>query len=399
MLQSEASATERIALALSGGGSRAIAFHLGCMRALHTQGILERVRVISAVSGGSVLAAIYCSHEGSFPDFEERVREILARGLVKTTLRSVFTSLEGAKALGCFLLLAPVELARLALGLGVRLIPHSALKEACAERLREPPIRRCASRTTIFRQGLSAEVFAGRTLSDLSKDRPKLIIVACELRTKSAFYFSRDGVGSWRIGQTNPGDIELAFAVAASAAYPVFLPALDTSLPFQRKGTSRRHRIILTDGGVYDNLGLAPLWPDRDPEISLHVDRCDTIIASRAGYSIEAGAAPSFWPSRMIAATECIHARAQNLAMNRLFDLKNAGLLSGFILPYLAQDDAKLACPPADLVPRDATAAYPTNFAAMPSEWIERLSRRGEQLTLALLKEHLPAMCRPSALA
>jgi NTE family protein len=52
----------------------------------------------------------------------------------------------------------------------------------------------------------------------------------------------------------------------------------------------------------------------------------------------------------MIAAIESIHARAQNFAMKRLFDLKNAGLLKGILIPYLGQDDAKLAYPPPDLV-------------------------------------------------
>jgi predicted acylesterase/phospholipase RssA len=46
---------ESLAVALSGGGSRAMAFHLGCLRALHQAGLLERVTIISSVSGGSVL--------------------------------------------------------------------------------------------------------------------------------------------------------------------------------------------------------------------------------------------------------------------------------------------------------------------------------------------------------
>ena len=41
-----------IGLALSGGGSRAAAFHLGCLRALHDRDLLRRVRVISVISGG-----------------------------------------------------------------------------------------------------------------------------------------------------------------------------------------------------------------------------------------------------------------------------------------------------------------------------------------------------------
>jgi NTE family protein len=38
------------------------------------------------------------------------------------------------------------------------------------------------------------------------------------------------------------------------------------------------------------------------------------------------------------------------------------------------------------------TYGYPTNFSAMTRDWIDRLSLRGEQVTSALLKEHLPEL-------
>ena len=48
---------DRIGLALSGGGSRAIAFHLGCLRALKKSGILDRVEVISTDAEGRMVLA------------------------------------------------------------------------------------------------------------------------------------------------------------------------------------------------------------------------------------------------------------------------------------------------------------------------------------------------------
>lgn len=125
-------------------------------------------------------------------------------------------------------------------------------------------MRRWASRATILRRVFS-EMFGGDTLPNLRTDRPKLIIVACELQGKSAFYFAREGVGSWRLGQADPTNVEIAQAVMASDAYPAMLPALDEYMTFVKSGVKSRNRVILTDGGVYDNLGLAPLWPDRDP--------------------------------------------------------------------------------------------------------------------------------------
>ena len=49
----------RIGLCLSGGGFRASFFHLGTIRYLEEAGIMEKVEVISTVSGGSIIGAYY----------------------------------------------------------------------------------------------------------------------------------------------------------------------------------------------------------------------------------------------------------------------------------------------------------------------------------------------------
>ena len=108
-----------IGLALSGGGSRAIAFHLGCLRELNASGILTRVKVVSTVSGGSVIGALYAANDGPFPDFEQEVNRVLRRGLVRPAIRSAFYSLEGARAAMCLALLAPVGL-----GIATGLVPN-----------------------------------------------------------------------------------------------------------------------------------------------------------------------------------------------------------------------------------------------------------------------------------
>ena len=154
--------------------------------------------------------------------------------------------------------------------------------------------------------------------------------------------------------------------MSASAAYQLRLPALDGVLPFNTKdGTRREERLILTDGGTYDNLGLAPLWPDRDPEISLNVTKVDTIICCRAGYGPRFDAPTQFFLARMKSVFSCIFDRTQNAATKRLFDLLKAGELKGVIMPYLGQNDARLACPPDDLVTREDAFAYPTDFSAL----------------------------------
>jgi NTE family protein len=53
---------EKLGLALSGGGFRAAFFHLGVLAQMAQQGLLRHVEVISTVSGGSIIGALYYLH-------------------------------------------------------------------------------------------------------------------------------------------------------------------------------------------------------------------------------------------------------------------------------------------------------------------------------------------------
>src|SRR5258706_5201053 len=78
---------ERLGLALSGGGFRGAAFHLGVLRGLRAAGLLDRVEVVSAVAGGALLAAAWVATErDDFDAFEARTRAFLARDLKRRVL-------------------------------------------------------------------------------------------------------------------------------------------------------------------------------------------------------------------------------------------------------------------------------------------------------------------------
>lgn len=49
----------KLGLALSGGGFRAAFFHIGVLARLAELGMLRHLKVISPVSGGSILGALY----------------------------------------------------------------------------------------------------------------------------------------------------------------------------------------------------------------------------------------------------------------------------------------------------------------------------------------------------
>ena len=384
----------RIGLALSGGGSRAIAFHLGCLRALNELGILSRVQVLSTVSGGSVIGALYAATDEPFEEFERKVRVLLSRGFACRVIRLSLTSLEGLKAILCWAIVVPINVFIFILT-GVAWVATFFISLCRREHIHlrnlHAPVRRFASCTTIFRRVLDEDVFAGLRLRELPIGMPRLIINATELRTGAAFYFGSEESGCWRYGKLAENDISLAHAVAASAAYPLLLPALDEKFTFEgRDGTEHLERVTLTDGGIYDNLGLAPLWPGRDSEVSINVQDIDTIICCRAGYGLRQDPPTQFFVARLKGAFAAVHDRAQNAAMTRLFELKEAGKIRAFVLPYLGQNDDRLAFPPPKLVTRAETEGYPTDFSAMEDHWVDRLSSRGEQLTSALVAEHAP---------
>lgn len=68
-----------IALALSGGGYRAAAFHLGTLRTLQKVGLLEDVDVLSTVSGGTIVGASYALSRTRHEDFERFYDDFLTR--------------------------------------------------------------------------------------------------------------------------------------------------------------------------------------------------------------------------------------------------------------------------------------------------------------------------------
>ena len=72
----------RFGLALSGGGFRAVLYHLGLVRFLRDAGILSRVTHISSVSGGSIIAAHlvlnWDRYNGSPNEFDAAASELVS---------------------------------------------------------------------------------------------------------------------------------------------------------------------------------------------------------------------------------------------------------------------------------------------------------------------------------
>ncbi|MEM9356267.1 MAG: patatin-like phospholipase family protein [Pseudomonadota bacterium] len=384
----------KIGLALSGGGSRAMAFHLGCMRALHQRGVLDKIAILSSVSGGSVIAALYSYWDDPFDEFEARVRSQLRRGYVGGIARQTLFSSETPKILMTQLTAGLAAFAGATVGLLLKastiLGVSNVLAEQFAMKVHAPLLRR-ASRSTAFERHLKNSVFGDRTVDEVKRKNLNVIINATELRTGTAFRFGSTASGCWRYGSLVGKSPHVSKAVAASAAYPALLPSFHEDMTFDKGGVLKEAQVVLTDGGVYDNLGITPILPGRSPEFTSHASGVDFIICCDASSGLPSGTSkPYGWISRMLGVVNTIHRRTHVLSYSLLHHLSESEAISGFLLPYLGQQDSKLPVRPPNLVPREEVADYPTDFNPMKTSMIELLSLRGEQLTHALIDAYHP---------
>jgi NTE family protein len=344
----------RIGVAISGGGFRATAFGLGCLRALHDTGVLPGVSVISGISGGSLLAALYAYGSDDFADFDHTTTGLLRSGLQGALIRRALT---------------PPAAARNLLAAGRVILPRWPGGQA---RLRT------ANRTDALRDEV--------THRDLVT-----VITATDLRTGNAVRFgSRNSSCSAYGIITEP--VIVAEAVAASAAFPLLLPAMERTYTFTRPGAAApsQHVLLLTDGGIYDNLGLSVLEPGRSADYTAHVYDVDYIIACDAGRGRLLPVAGHFAGTRLRRSFDIVHRRAQDAARAGLHAATATGQLQGVVHAYLGMSDQRVPIPIADLVPVAAVRHYPTDFKAVTAADMQLITTRGEQLTRVLLAHYCP---------
>jgi NTE family protein len=182
--------------------------------------------------------------------------------------------------------------------------------------------------------------------------------------------------------------VHIATAVAASVAFPLFPPAMRRTFTFERDCRRTRETVVMSDGGVYDNLGLSVLEPGRSPMFTPHVYDVRYLISCDAGRGELRLRSPRLLIGRLWRSFDVVHRRAQDAGRARLHEWLAAGRIDGFVMAYLGMRDERLSVPISDLVPRESVAGYGTNFSAMEAADLERLSTRGEQLLRSLLPIH-----------
>ena len=360
---------EGIALCLSGGGYRAMVFHLGALWRLNELGYLPRLNRVSSVSGGSITAGLLGLRwralqfaNGSATNFVGQIAEPIRR------------------------------MARTSIDVKEGIIGMLSPFETIADRIEKA-----------YRKHL----FGDATLQDLPEERagvaPRFVLNASNLQSGALWRFSRPFIWDYRVGKIENPTVHLATAVAASAAFPPFLSPVRLKLnerdfvagsgtDLQRPPFTRE--AFLTDGGVYDNLGLETAWK-----------RYKTVLVSDAGARVTVDESPKTdWVNQLL--------RVTNLLDNQVRARRRIQVINSYTAPATSPekrsgaywsastDIASYKLSTALPCPYEKTrqlAAEPTRLAAMAPIVLDRLINWGYAVCDAAIRTHVaPGAPRPS---
>lgn len=346
------SPTTGLALCLSGGGYRAMLFHVGVLWRLNEAGLLPKLDRVSSVSGGSITAGALGLgwHELDFD--ADGVAQSFGAVLVDPIRRMAGVGVDVASVLS---------------GLG---LPFTSISDRVAKAYRK-------------------HLFGKATLQDLP-DAPRFVLNATNLESGVLMRFSKAYLADYRVGQILNPDLPLAVAVAASSAFPpvlspctidlehetwVTLPGNDLTTP------EFRGQIRLSDGGVYDNLGLQPAW-----------NQFQTLLVADAGGHLGPDASPATdWARHSARVLHVIDNQVRSLRKRQVIEAFKTASRSGCYIGIRSHvADYHLAkAMPADPEVTMELAATPTRLDDLPSSRQEMLINWGYVITDTGIRAHV----------
>ncbi len=342
---------EGTALCLSGGGYRAMVFHIGVLWRLYEAGLLRDLARISSVSGGSITAAVLGLKWDKLSFDAGDIQTDFVAHVVKP-LRALASETIDADAI----------------------IFGSLLPGRISDRIA---------------RAYEDILFNGATLQDLP-DQPRFVINATNVQSGALWRFSKPYMRDYRVGKVASPTLSLSRAVAASSAFPPVLSPVELRLDPDMFVPGSGHdlqrppftsRVILSDGGVYDNLGLETAWK-----------RYQTILVSDAGGQMQPEEEPKTdWARHSY--------RIFNLIDNQVRALRKRQTISSFIsgarsgaywgirtnIEDYELDDA-LNCPFENTL---ALAETPTRLKRMDDGLQDRLINWGYAVCDTALRRHV----------
>src|SRR5690349_19867732 len=336
-----------IGLAVSGGGYRAMLFHLGAFLRLFEVGLLKQLVRISSVSGGSITSAkigLEWDRLATRDDF---------MGLIVGPVRELAgKTIDAPSIVGGILLPGTV---------GDRVAGY-------------------------YREYL----YGDATLQNLPDDI-RFVINATNVETGSLWRFSKPYMRDWQVGRVDNPTVSLADAVTASSAFPPVLSpfvlevaAADFDSVEPGVDPKFLSDISLSDGGVYDNLGLETVWK-----------RYETVLVSDAGVKLDPDPSPpGDWARHAKRLLDIIYGQVAPVRKRQVIDSYRSGARKGTYWG-IGSDIADYQLPDGLGAPFDRTkplAETPPRLKRLPVDNQERLINWGYAICDAALRKHvLPA--------
>ncbi|MEN0653401.1 MULTISPECIES: patatin-like phospholipase family protein [Hyphobacterium] len=359
-LQSSKFEPNSMALACSGGGYKSGAYQLGAFIRMNELGMLPKLGRITSVSGGSITAAF----------LGLKWRELVWKDSVAANFADVVTA-----PLTHFFTTVTLDEPNILRGL----VPGMNAGEGLIA-------------------GYRKHLFGDATLQDFPDDEtaPRFTILATDFELNTLWRFSRPYAANYRVGRIDRPDFPLAQMVAASSGFPPFFCPIKLDLKLQvmiRQGGEDAHhapyteRSLLADAGIYDNLGLEPIWK-----------RYGVLLVSNAGDPASADTEPQWWGKTARRALSLVHRQAENNRVRWLVSLAVAGErklayipLRGDVSDFPAGGGFSLSKVDAESARQEAV-----RLKAMRAPNFERLVRHGYSMSNAAIAMYLP---QPQAIA
>lgn len=341
-----ASSRPKLGLALSGGGFRASFFHIGVLAQLARQGLLRHVEVISAVSGGSIIAALYYLHIKKLLESKSDAQvgdedyvaiiQTIEQDFLKATEQNLRMKTYASFAANWKMHRADYSRSDRISELYDELIYQAVLPGDGGRPIQMQEVK-------IFPDGNTAfsprQDNAGR-----SAKVPILIINATTLNTGRNWHFTAQNMGepirrdangqaiyeetdtkplrlrradSYRDMAVKQQDFALGLAVGASACVPALFHPLAVS-ELYRDG-DQDIRVQLVDGGVHDNQGVEAL---------LYED-CTSFVVSDASGSMAVENQPATDPASVLLRSDSIlQDRVRTESLSRLIETRGRGQIA-----------------------------------------------------------------------
>ncbi len=354
-----------IGICLSGGGYRATLFHSGALRRLNELGVLSSpaLRTITSVSGGSITSA-FLATAFQWPlrapvaktEWDERFSKRL-RALTRRNIRT-----------GSLLR---------------SLLPGASTVTEIARRYDDA---------------------LGRT--HLGTLPAPFTICATDLSFGVNWEFRGDGMGSYRSGKIPiPEDWTLGLAVAASSCFPpVFQPLRvsrglgDWRGPIKESDEAWQRGMSdlrLSDGGVYDNMGIEPVWASSPDSTGRH----GWVLVSDAG-GLFSAAPDEGLPSRVRRYQAIQEYQARSLRKRWLIDSFQRKDVHG---AYWGIGSARARYVPGDpqgyskALAHQVIARIRTDLDVFSEEEIAILENHGYLLADVAVRTHCASLVSPAA--